>query len=184
MARSATSRMTAEELLALPDDHMRHELIRGELTTMTPAGSEHGAISVRIGSALHGFVSEHGLGVVFGAETGFYIESDPDTVRAPDAAFIRSERIAALGIPRGYFPGAPDLAAEVVSPDDSKREVREKVAAWLAAGVEVVWVVDPRTRTVMVHERDGTVSTLDESETLTGGDLLPGWSCDVAGLFP
>ena len=151
---------------------------------MAPAGSEHGVIAARLARLLDGYASEKGLGPVFGAETGFRIESDPDTVRAPDAAFIRTQRIAALGIPRGYFPGAPDLAAEVVSPDDSKREVREKVEDWLEAGTEVVWVIAPRTRTVTVHERGGGVTTLGENATLDGGELLPGWSCPVADLFP
>ena len=184
MARSATGQMTAEELLVLPDDHMRHELIRGRLTTMTPAGSEHGVISAGLARLVGGHVSERELGVVFGAETGFRIESDPDTVLAPDMAFIRKSRVASIGIPRGFWPGAPDLAAEVVSPGDSKREVREMVNDWLQAGVEEVWVVDPRTRTVVVHDRAGKTTVLAESETLDGGKLLPGWSCRVADLFP
>jgi Uma2 family endonuclease len=184
MARSATSRMTAEELLALPDDNMRHELIRGELTTMTPAGSEHGVIAARLARLVDGFVSERGLGVVFGAETGFRMSTDPDTVLAPDMAFIRRERVGSTGIPQGYWPGAPDLAAEVVSPGDTRAEVKRKVRDWLEAGTEVVWALDPRTRTVTVHERDGSISELDASATLRCGDLLPGWSCEVATLFP
>jgi Uma2 family endonuclease len=184
MARTTASRMTAEDLLALPDDRMRHELIRGVLTTMTPAGFQHGAISANLAGLLHGFAREHGSGLVLGAETGFKIATDPDTVRAPDMAFIRKERIAPVGIPRGYFPGAPDLAAEVVSPGDTRAEVQEKVLDWLRAGAEVVWVIDPGTRTVRAYERAGRVTTLDEDALLTSGDLLPGWSCRVAALFP
>ncbi|MBW3629751.1 MAG: Uma2 family endonuclease [Gemmatimonadetes bacterium] len=177
------SRMTAEELLHLPEDHQRHELIRGVLTTMPPAGFEHGAVAVRLASSLHAFVRAQGLGLVLAAETGFKIAADPDTVRAPDAAFVRKERIAALGIPRGYFPGAPDLAAEVVSPDDTTREVREKVEDWIQAGAAVVWVIDPRARTVSIHDRAGSVTTLDETAVLTARELLPGWSCEVSALF-
>jgi Uma2 family endonuclease len=184
MPRTTASRMTAEDLLALPDDRMRHELIRGVLTTMTPAGFQHGAISARLARLADAYASEHGLGLVLGAETGFKIASDPDTVLAPDMAFIRKERVASVGIPRGYFPGPPDLAAEVVSPADSRAEVQEKVLDWLRAGAEVVWVIDPGTRTVRVHERAGQVTTLDEDALLTGGELLPGWSCPVAALFP
>jgi Uma2 family endonuclease len=175
--------MTAEELLRLPDDHLRHELIRGVLTTMPPPGFEHGAIVMELGASLHGFVRQHDLGQVLAAETGFHIEFDPDTVRAPDVSFVRKARLGEGRLPRGYWRGAPDLAAEVLSPDDRPGRVQAKVRAWLEAGTEVVWVVDPRARTVAVHTRSG-VAVVREGGLLDGGDLLPGWSARVADLFP
>jgi Uma2 family endonuclease len=182
--RAATSPMTADDLLRLGSDHQRHELVRGALTTMTPAGSEHGVIAARLARLVDGFAAEHDLGIVFGAETGFHIASDPDTVRAPDLAFVAKARVPASGIPKGFWPGAPDLAVEVVSPSDTYAEVQEKVRDWLGAGARLVWVLDPRSRTVAVHSVTGAATILTDLETLDGGDLLPGWSCRVETLFP
>ena len=123
---------TADQLFEAPDLG-RCELLRGELVMMSPAGSKHGVIALRIGGLLMDFVEPRGLGVVFGAETGFCIASNPDTVRAPDVAFVRRERIGG-GLPEGFFPGAPDLAVEVLSPNDRASEVLAKVRDWLAAG--------------------------------------------------
>src|SRR5262245_48721436 len=107
---STTHTMTAEALLKLPRGRGRYELVRGELKTTSPAGSEHGAVVVRVTSPLDRHARETKLGIVFGAETGFQIESDPDTVRAPDVAFVRRERIPEGGLPKAFWPGAPDLA--------------------------------------------------------------------------
>jgi Uma2 family endonuclease len=150
---------------------------------MPPAGSEHGAVAINIALVVAQFVKAHRLGVVFGAETGFKIASDPDTVRAPDLAFIRRERIPAEGIPRGFWPGAPDLAVEVISPGDTYTEVEENTSDWLNAGTRLVLVLNPRTRTVTVHTSPTDVIRLTDSDTLHGGDLLPGFSCRVAELF-
>jgi Uma2 family endonuclease len=174
---------TADELFMMPDDGFRYELVRGELRRMPPAGSEHGAVIMNMGTPLHQFVRAQGLGVVFGAETGFKIASEPDTVRAPDLAFVRRERIPAGGIPRGFWPGAPDLAVEVVSPGDTYTEVEEKVNDWLNAGTRMVLVLNPRTRTVAVYTSHTDVVRLIESETLDGGEVLPGFTCRVAELF-
>ena len=108
--------VTADELFMMPDDGFRYELVKGELRRMPPAGSEHGAIGINIALVVAQFVKAHDLGVVFGADTGFKIASNPDTVRAPDLAFVRRERIPAGGVPREFWPGAPDLAVEVISP--------------------------------------------------------------------
>ena len=175
--------VTADELSMLPDDGFRYELVRGEVRRMPPAGSEHGAVVMNLGSPLHSFVRSHDLGVVFGAETGFKIASDPDTVRAPDLAFVRRERIPEGGVPRGFWPGAPDLAVEVISPGDTYTEVEEKVHDWLNAGTRMVSVLDPRTRTVTIYTSPTTVVRLTESDTLTGGEVLPGFTCQVSGLF-
>ena len=175
--------MTAEELLRLPDSGLRHELVRGELRTMSPSGFEHGDVTFEIGTSLRVYVRAHGLGTVVGSDVGFQLETDPDTVREPDVAFVRAERLAECGRPRGYWPGAPDLAVEVVSPHDLYTEVDQKAARWLAAGTRLVFVVNPRRRTVTVHRADGTSHTLSGDDLLDGGDVVPGWSIRVRDLF-
>jgi Uma2 family endonuclease len=178
----ATHLTSAEELLAMPDDGYRYELIQGELRRMPPAGGPHGNAAMRVGRRLAEYVEVHNLGVVFAAETGFRLTSNPDTVRAPDAAFVSRERIERIGIPKGYWPGAPDLAVEVVSPGDTFTEVEEKVIDWLAAGTKTVVVLNPEKRTVSVY-RGATASLLTDKDTLNGEDVVPGWSVAVKDLF-
>ena len=149
---------------------------------MSPAGSEHGMIVAEIAGILRDFVKPRALGVVLGAETGFRVSNDPDTVLAPDVAFLQTSRIAGR-LPKGYFPGAPDLAVEVLSPNDRASEVVAKVQDWLNAGCTGVWVVDPKSQTVTVYGADRKAAILVSAETLTGGDLLPGFSTSVAGIF-
>ena len=180
---TATSSITADELLTMPRGKVRYELIRGELSSMSPAGSEHGVVTMRLALLLGGHVIDRNLGLVFGAESGFFIERDPDTVRAPDIAYVRRERIPAGGIPEGYWSGPPDLAVEVVSPGDTVRAVDENVAGWLAAGTTMVWVVSPRWKTVTVHVRNAPIRICTVDETLDGGDILPDFRCDVRGIF-
>ncbi len=175
--------VTAEELLRIPDDGLRRELVRGEVRTMTPAGNVHGRIAMNLGTPLDLHVRANGLGVVFAAETGFMISTDPDTVRAPDAAFVRRERVEAVGETEGYWPGAPDLAVEVVSPNDRFSEVEEKVADWLAAGTRMVLVADPRSKTVTVRYPEKKVAMLAEGETIDGGEVVRGWALPVADVF-
>jgi Uma2 family endonuclease len=136
---------------------------------------------IHVSLAVH--VLAHRLGRVFAAETGFLLRTDPDTVRAPDVAFVRRERVLAVGRQPAYWPGAPDLAIEVVSPGDRPREVSENVATWLRYGTRMVVVVDPRRRTVAVHRPDQPVRMLSEADTLTGEDVVPGWSLPVRRLF-
>jgi Uma2 family endonuclease len=176
-------RITADELLRMPADDTRRELVRGELREMTPAGSRHGRIAARLLLRLGAHVEREALGVTFAAETGFELASDPDTVRAADASFIRKERIETAGDPEGFWPGAPDLAAEVVSPGDSYREVHEKVLEWLAAGSRMVLVLDPASRTVTVYRSVQEVRVLGEQDILQGADVVPGWEVPVAELF-
>ena len=141
---------------------------------MTPAGNEHGKIAMSVAWRLAQHVENHGLGSVYAAETGFRLASDPDTVRAPDAAFVSQARLDAVGPVAGYWPDAPDLAVEVVSPGDRYGEVADKVAAWLAAGTQMVVVIEPRQRTVAVHGADGAVDVLREDDVLEGGEVVPG----------
>jgi Uma2 family endonuclease len=172
---------TAEQLLHAPDLGPC-ELVRGELIMMSPAGYAHGSIAGRITRALGDFVEPRGLGDVLGAEPGFVLARDPDTVRAPDVAFVRSERVPREK-PRGFFEGAPDIAVEVLSPDDRAGEVNAKVHEWLQAGSRIVWVVDPETETVSVWRSRTDIVVLGTSDTLSGGDVLPGFSLPVAQVF-
>jgi Uma2 family endonuclease len=158
------------------------ELIAGELVMMSPAGFNHGRFALRIGAALDNFVTPRGLGFVVSAEAGFQIAHDPDTVRAPDVAFVRAERIPPGGV-KGFFQGVPDIAVEVVSPNDRASEVIAKSQDWLQAGCQMVWVVDPQTRTVSVYRSRSEISVLTAEETLSGGDVLPGFSVPVAAIF-
>jgi Uma2 family endonuclease len=174
--------MTAHELWCLPDDGMRHELVRGELRTMPPGGLEQGDRSSVLDGSLGVFVRAHGLGRVFTNEPGFILTTDPDTVRAPDVAYLRSEQLKD-GIPTGYFRGAPDLAVEVISPNDLYAEVDEKVAEWLEHGTRLVFVVNPRRKVVAVHRPGQPVAMLGIEDTLTADDLVPGWSLSVRDLF-
>ena len=178
----STSQITTAEQLLDAGDIGRCELIRGQLHMMTPAGYGHGRIVNRIAWFITTHVMKHRLGEVFSAETGFRIERDPDTVRAPDVAFIAADRLPDPP-PRGYADTAPDLVVEVNSPDDRPREVSEKVRMWLSAGVKQVWLVDPATRTVQVCHPDGRCETFDDQQVLEGGDLLPGFSIAIADLF-
>jgi Uma2 family endonuclease len=175
--------MTADELFMMKPDGFRHELVKGELRTMSPAGSEHGAIIINLALPLAQHVRANKLGVVFGAETGFKIAANPDTVRAPDIAFIRREHIPPTGIPKTFWNGAPDLAVEVLSPGDKAAEVEEKVEAWLSAGASAVWVVDPKRRSITVHHSLKNVTTLSEDDELEGRDVVPGFRCRVADIF-
>ena len=148
---------------------------------MIPAGGEHGRITGYLTYLLSTHIVNNELGTFYAAETGFILSRDPDTVRAPDFAFIAAGRAALRE--RGFVPGAPDLAVEVLSPDDRPGYVREKVAEWLEAGAVAVWVVDPRRRTVTVHDAGIPPSTHKESDTLRGGAVLPGLELDVLDLF-
>src|SRR5437870_12275785 len=141
MSATLTKQMTADELLAMQDDGFRYELVKGELIKMPPTGDEHGEVTVEVTTPLHLHVKKNNLGKVYAAETGFKLASDPDTVRAPDIAFVRRERVEATGTLKGYRPGAPYLVVEVLSPSDTIGKVEAKVAQWLEAGARMVWVV-------------------------------------------
>lgn len=175
--------VTADELLLLPRGNVRYELVKGELLTMSPAGSAHGAITQRLSTLLDQYVTANGLGLVFGAETGFLIARDPDTVRSPNIAFIHSGRISAGGPPDGFWPGAPDLAVEVVSHGDTLREVEDKAADWLGAGSQMIWIVRHRQKTVTVVGSGGKTDTFSVGSVLDGGSVLPGFRCQIAEIF-
>lgn len=173
--------VTADEVLRLPKDGFRYELVAGELVRRSPAGAQHGFVSAALAELLRRHVRQHRLGAVFGAETGFLLARNPDTVLAADVAFVSRARLLPTGIPRGFLPFAPDLVAEVRSPSDS-RSAQQKANAWLAAGSALCWIVDPDSRRVHVHTSDG-VCVLDADADLGGGDVLPGFRVAVRELF-
>jgi Uma2 family endonuclease len=175
--------MTAQELLEYRHEPYRQELIEGRLYEMEPPGAEHGRVAMVIGALLFAHVRSRGLGTTFAAETGFQLASDPDTVRAPDAAFVRRERADAVGSPDGYWPGAPDLAVEVTSPSDRASKVEAKALDWLAAGTRAVVVVDPRLRTTTVYRARHDIRILTADEPLELDDVVPGWSPLVGEFF-
>jgi Uma2 family endonuclease len=180
---TATRTITADELLRMPNNAYRLELVEGELRQMSPAGGEHGFLSNQISWLLTEHVQRNDLGLVFCAETGFQIGRNPDTVLAPDVSFIRKERIAVTGIPPEFYPEAPALVVEVVSPGDTAEEVDAKLRRWLAAGVEMGWVVFPGGRSVTVYRALDDIRVLTVDDTLDGGDVVPGFECRVGDLF-
>jgi Uma2 family endonuclease len=182
MSATATPLTTADELLVRPGDGLRHELIRGEVRSMTPAGSEHGLIIGDLHTLLGPHVKQRQLGYLFGAETGFVLARSPDTVRAPDLAFVCRGRVSGP-MPAGYFPGAPDLAVEVLSPSDRVDEVDEKVQHWLQAGCREVWVVSPRLKAITIHRSPTDIRVLTAQDALESPELLPGFACGVAEVF-
>jgi Uma2 family endonuclease len=175
-------RMTAEQLAELTDDrYKKSELVKGELIVMSPTGFEHGIVSARIAQILNDFVRARGLGYICGAETGFILQRNPDTVRAPDVAFVCKEKVSSL--PTSFAEFAPDLAVEIISPTDRSGEMEQKIADYLAAGTRLVWVVYPATKTVYVYRPGRAVQRLSASETLSGEDVLPGFSITVSEFF-
>lgn len=159
----------------------RLELVEGRLIVMSPAGTNHGVIALALGAALVNYNRTTRLGYVTAAETGYFLARNPDTVRAPDAAFIRRNRLPD-GPPVGYCPLPPDLAAEVVSPTDTAADIHTKVEEYLRAGVALIWVVYPATQTVVVHTPSGA-HTLTTADTLTADPVLSGFALPLAELF-
>ena len=186
---STTTRLiTADELLVMPHrdengNQCRFELIRGELKTMSLAKPLHGVICSRLNLKIGGFVEEHDLGETFGAETGFLLERDPDSVLGPDVAFVSHERVATAENFEKYFPFAPDLAVEVLSPGNTVREINEKVAMYFGAGARAVWVFNPKKRTAAVYASPTDVRIFSEDEAFDGGEVLPGFTLDLSKLF-
>ena len=181
--RTLKKLFTAEDLHCLSATGRRLELVKGKVYEMAPAGGRHGVAAMNAGTFLNVHVLRHGLGRVFAAETGFIIQHDPDTVRAPDAAFVSQDRLSADEIPDSYIDLIPDLVVEVVSPNDRRREVREKVEEWLNAGVRLVWVLYPTTRPAIIYRSLSDVSNLTADDYLDGEDVVPGFNCRVGDLF-
>jgi Uma2 family endonuclease len=172
--------VTAEELLLTSRNF---ELVRGELVPVTPAGREHGVLSAYLALELTLFVRAHQLGRIYTDGVGYTLFRNPDTVRGPDVSFVSRDREATLKSVRGFIPGAPDLAVEVRSPDNTLAELSVKANEYLEAGARMVWIVDPPTRTVQVMRPGRPAVTLSLDDVLDGGDVLPGFSLPVSRLF-
>jgi Uma2 family endonuclease len=182
---TVTKPITAEEFIAMPElaDGSRQELVRGEIVMLPPPGFEHGDVQLGVGSLLRQYVRSHGLGRVT-VESGVITERDPDTVRGPDVAFWSKERLPLdQPRPRGYPEAAADLCVEILSPGNRPGAVRDKVCEYLNRGVRLVWVVDPENHSVTVYRSPDEGRLLHETATLSGEDVLPGFSSRVAELF-
>jgi Uma2 family endonuclease len=178
---STKTLITAAELERMPDDDsVRIELDEGELITTPPAGMDHGDCAFEIARLLGNFVERHDLGKIYAAETGFTLNTD--TVRAPDVAFVRKQRLASVHR-KGFGKGAPDLAVEVFSPSDSVRQLMRKVKQYFAAGGHTVWIVYPDRCEVQILEAVGTDRLLGASDTLEAPELLPGFAAPVEAIF-
>ncbi len=174
--------LTAEDLPYLADDEGRSELVAGELIREPPPGAGHGGVTATLIERLLAFVRREKSGRVL-AETGFVLARNPDTVRAPDAAFVSAER-AKRSVRRGpYAEGAPDLAVEVLSPSNTEDDMAEKVREYLAAGGRAVWVIDPREQQVTVHRPGRPPHHLTRGDTLDGAPVLDGFRLPVAEIF-
>jgi len=174
-----TKLVTAEEFFWMPDSKGL-ELIDGEIRKMSPAGGKHGRIASRVHISLGTYVQKRGLGETTIAETGYLIRRNPDTVRAPDVAFVQRERWTE---PDGYFLGPPDLAVEVISPNDTYGEVDEKVFDWLRSGVQIVIVINPRNQSATIHRSLTETARVEIDGSLDAGDVVPGWTLPLRDLF-
>ncbi|MGE5803546.1 MAG: Uma2 family endonuclease [Gemmatimonadota bacterium] len=181
MAPSAAL-LSADDLLRMRIPDKRSELVRGALIVREPAGGLHGRVAMNLGVELAVHVKRMAAGAVYAAETGFKLASNPDTVRAPDVAFIAKDRLPARDT-RGYPALAPDLVVEVLSLDDRPGEVLAKVGDWLSAGCRLVWVVDPERRVARVYRADGSESIVTADGALDGEDVLPGFACPLAAIL-
>ncbi len=176
--------ITADALYQKPPEERRGELVKGVFVKMSPAGHTHGRIAATILILIGQFVRQtREMGQLYTAETGFLLSREPDTVRAPDAAFVTAERAAQQASELGFFDGAPDLAVEVISPSETVESVEAKLIDYLEAGTQIVWLVYPRTQTIMVYRSLTDAEVLTIIDDLKGGDLLPGFSAPVKEIF-
>jgi len=182
---STTSNITEEDLLRLPRDGRKYELVDGEIR-VSPAGGRHGQVSVHLVIVLGAYVRERRLGVVLESSTGFRLagrKPDQKDVRSPDVSFVAAGRLPADKAPVGFIELAPDLAVEVLSPDDRTRDVLDKVGEFLGAGTRLVWVLDPQKRVAAVYRSLTDLRHLGESDSLDGEDVIPGFSCQLREIF-
>lgn len=180
---STTTLITADDLLRMPSDGFRYELVAGELRKMPPSGWIHGDTGGRLHSLLGHHVLQNKLGKIFFAETGFLLARDPDTVRGADIAFIHRDHLPSVPPKEAFWPGAPDLAVEVVSPGDTLAEIDEKVRTWLDAGAAMVWVVNPNWRNVTVYRSTTDIRVLTHKDELSGEEVVSGFRCRVGEIF-
>jgi Uma2 family endonuclease len=182
MSTTSTALMTAEELMNLPDDDLRHELINGELITMPPPGLPHGRMTLLLGASLLQFVLDHDLGQVYDY-SGFQLTWSPDTVLGPDIAFISKQKLKETGQVEGYSQGPPDLAVEILSPGDRPGKLNKRIALYFNSGTKQVWIVDRKHSTVKVYRSESDITTFSGSDYLESQDLLPGFRISLDRIF-
>ena len=175
--------LTAHDLLALHANGVRGELIRGVISETMPTGGEHGEIVVNLVTELKIFIKPRRLGRLAASDTGVLLERSPDTVREPDIAFFSADKIPPGVRIRGYYQVPPDLVVEVASPTDSLAAVNDKALMWLRYGARLAWTLHPDHRRLDIHTPDGAVRSLTDGDTLTGGDVLPGFACPISDIF-
>lgn len=181
--RTAAARnYSVEEFLLLDTPDGKAELVRGELRVTPPPGPRHSIAWANTATLLNSHVKEKQLGLVF-TEASFELIALPRTVRAPDVAFVRTDRIPPNAMNEARLKLAPDLAAEILSPSETASRLDEKLADYAAANVPLVWVIDPKRRTVMVIAKDAPVRWLRDDDTLDGGAVIPEFACRVSELF-
>lgn len=177
-----TKLMTVEEFMALPDDGWQYELIEGVPHRMPSAGREHGEIETEFIFQLRTHVATQGLGRIYPGDTGFFFDQNPPTVRGPDVAFVRTDRLPP-GERKGFLPVVPDLVVEIVSPSDRAPHVADKIEFYLDRGVPLVWAVYPEPPRIVVHRAGQEPRELGVDDVLDGGDVLPDFRLPVADLF-
>lgn len=180
---SSVTLNTAEDLARLPRGLVRHELVKGQMRIMPLAGAKHGALAMIIGGHLWEHVDRHQLGHVFAAETGFLLETDPDTVLAADVSFIGLERMPTVPDEPAFLNLAPDLAIEVLSPSDRPGRSLEKCQQWLDAGTRAVVIVDPSRQMIFVNRTGALPVELFGEDELEVPDIVPGWKLPLSKLF-
>lgn len=183
LAETETKLLTAEGLLRLHSEGVRGELIRGVLHQTVSTGAEHGKIVVNLSILMGSFIKMGRLGWVIASDAGVRLERNPDTVREPDIAFISAEKMPLETRVPGYVEVVPDLVVEIISPNDRPVAAYDKAQMWLRFGVRLVLLVDPDARTVTVLPQDAPAQTLTDTDTLDGGDVLPGFTCPVQDIF-
>lgn len=183
MTTISTSLLTATDLWNMPGHGEGYELVLGELRTMAPSGCEHSSIGADLITTLNSFVRSRKLGKITGGDGGYVLRKNPDTVRAPDIGFIQADRLPNGKPTQEYFPGAPDLAVEIISPHDVYAEVEDKVKEFLEAGTRIVWLINPRRKSITIFRADNSITALRTTDTLSGEDVIPGFSLPVTEVF-
>ncbi|HFC11645.1 MAG TPA: Uma2 family endonuclease, partial [Anaerolineae bacterium] len=187
MTTTTTTLLTAQQYYQLPKKQTDHtELVRGVIVPIRgeqmPAGHLHGNIAANILFEIAAFVRKHQLGKLYAAETGFIIRQNPDSVRAPDVAFVANSNLPQKKS-TGFFVGTPDLAVEVISPSETFEQVDNKIEEYLAAGTREVWIVIPRTRTITVYKSLKQIEIFSDENTIDNSSVLSGFSLALRHIF-
>jgi Uma2 family endonuclease len=181
MATTTSGPATEADLLAMPDDGHKYELVDGEIRRMSPSGARHSEVSGELLARLREFAKPRRLGRVFDSSAGFRLPGG--NVRSPDVSFVATGRFENDEVPVGFSPVVPDLAAEIVSPHDRAQEMLDKVGEYLDAGVRLVWVVDPQQRRANRYRSLTDVLTLATDDELDGEDVVPGFRCRLGEIL-